>query len=142
MPSTSNPAAWQTAAILLARSIFLALFVMAAAFKFMDMNATASFIAAAGFPAPLFLAWCAALFETALILCLATGAFFAEACLLAAVYVLFLAFAFHGPGHWAGNQAEFGFFVDHFTFIAGLLYAAAYGPGQILAMHHGLLRRA
>ena len=142
MPSTSNPSAWQTAAILLARSIFLALFVMAAAFKFMDMNATASFIAAAGFPAPLFLAWCAALFETALILCLATGAFFAEACLLAAVYVLFLAFAFHGPGHWAGNQAEFGFFVDHFTFIAGLLYAAAYGPGQILAMHHGLLRRA
>jgi uncharacterized membrane protein YphA (DoxX/SURF4 family) len=51
---------------------------------------------------------------------------------LAAAYVLFLGFAFHGPSHWAGNQTEFGFFVDHFTFFAGLLYAAAFGPGEKL----------
>ena len=38
-------------------------------------------------------------------------------------------FAFHGPSHWAANQDEFGFFVDHFTFLAGLLFAAAHGPG-------------
>jgi hypothetical protein len=24
---------------------------------------------------------------------------------------------------------EFGFFVDHFTFVAGLLFAAVHGPG-------------
>ena len=44
--------------------------------------------------------------------------------------MIFLAFSFHGPAHWEGNQAEFGFFVDHFSFLAGLLFAAAYGPGR------------
>ena len=43
--------------------------------------------------------------------------------------VLFLGFAFHGPSAWQGNPMEFGFFVDHFVFIAGLLYAAVHGPG-------------
>ena len=28
----------------------------------------------------------------------------------------------------------FGFFVDHFTFIAGLLFAAVHGPGDTLAL--------
>ncbi len=50
--------------------------------------------------------------------------------ILAAAYVLFRAFAFHGPSHWNGNQAEFGFFVDPSTFIAGLLFAAVHGPGE------------
>ena len=80
------------------------------------------------------LAWIAAIFELALVLAFLTGAFFTEAAVLAAVYVLFLAFAFHGPSHWQGNQAEFGFFVDHFTFIAGLLFAAVHGPGNVLAV--------
>src|SRR5262249_41214175 len=106
----------------------------AAIFKFIGMGETASYIAAAGFPFPLFLAWVAAVFESALAICLLTGAFFTEAALLAAVYVLFLAFAFHRPSPWAGNQAEFGLFVDHFTFIAGLLFAAVKGPGRILAL--------
>jgi uncharacterized membrane protein YphA (DoxX/SURF4 family) len=86
------------------------------------------------------LAWLAALFELALIACFLTGAFFSEAALLAAAYVLFLGFAFHGPSHWAGNQAEFGFFVDHFTFLAGLLFAAVHGPGRVLALNIGFLR--
>jgi putative oxidoreductase len=46
---------------------------------------------------------------------------------------------FHGPSHWAGNQAEFGFFIDHFTFIAGLLFAAVHGPGDTLAMRRSLI---
>ena len=62
--------------------------------------------------------------------------------LLAAVYVLFLALAFHGPSHWEGNQAEFGSFIDHFTFIAGLLFAAVHGPGQRLAIRRSLFARA
>ncbi len=44
------------------------------------------------------------------------------------------------PG-WTGNQSELGFFIDHFTFMAGLLFAAAHGPGQVLAMQAGLLSR-
>jgi uncharacterized membrane protein YphA (DoxX/SURF4 family) len=105
------------------------------------MQSTASYIAAAGFPFPLFLAWIAALFELALALAFLTGAFFSEASLLAGIYVVFLAFAFHGPGRWSASQAEFGFFVDHFTFLAGLLFAAVHGPGDALVVKAGLVRR-
>ena len=132
---------WRTPAILIARLIFAAVFLMAAAFKYVGMEATATFIAAAGIPAAYPLAWIAALFETGLVAAFLTGAFFTEAALLAAAYVLFLGFAFHGPSRWAGNQAEFGFFVDHFTFLAGLLCAAAYGPGRVLALRVGWLGR-
>jgi uncharacterized membrane protein YphA (DoxX/SURF4 family) len=85
---------------------------------------------------PLLLAWAAAFFELALVLCFLTGAFFTEAALAAAAYVLFLAIVFHGPAHWSASQAEFGFFIDHFTFIAGLLFAAAHGPGDLLALRN------
>ena len=124
----------RTAAILIARRIFAFVFGMAAAFKFFGMAATANFIAAGGFPVPLPLAWLAAFFEVALVIAFFTGLFFREAALAAAAYVLFLAFAFHGPSHWEKNQDEFGFFVDHFTFIAGLLFAAVNGPGRTLVV--------
>src|SRR5882724_1057670 len=134
---------WQSIAILAGRLIFAGVFVMAASFKFLGMDGTASYIAAAGFPFPLPLAWIAAIFESVLAIRLLTGAFFSEAALLAAAYVLFLAFAFHGPSHWSpDNQTEFGFFVDHFTFIAGLLFAAAHGPGTKLAVRKTIISRA
>ena len=131
----------RTVAILAARLIFAGVFAMAAFFKFAGMSDTAGYIASAGFPFPLLLAWLAAIFETALVLAFLTGAFFSEAALLAGVYIIFLAFAFHGPSRWEGNQMEFGFFVDHFTFLAGLLFAAVHGPGQRLAMHRGFIRQ-
>lgn len=126
---------WARTATLAARIIFAAVFAMAMAFKFAGMDATAKFIAAAGIPAAYPLAWVAAFFELALVVCFLTGAFFREAALAAAAYVLFLACVFHGPAHWAGNQDQFGFFVDHFTFIAGLLFAAVHGPGDLLALN-------
>ncbi|HEY3858678.1 MAG TPA: DoxX family membrane protein, partial [Gammaproteobacteria bacterium] len=112
MTAESNQAGWRTAAILAGRLIFAAVFIMAVSFKLMNISATAGFIAAAGFPLSTLLAWLAALLELVLIVCLLSGAYFSEAALLAAAYVLFLAFAFHGPSHWKGNQNEFGFFVD------------------------------
>lgn len=126
---------WARSATLIARIIFAAVFAMAMAFKFAGMEATAKFIAAAGIPAAYPLAWVAAFFELALVVCFLTGALFREAALAAAAYVLFLACVFHGPAHWAGNQDQFGFFVDHFTFIAGLLFAAVHGPGDLLALN-------
>lgn len=129
----------KTLAIIIARLIFAGVFLMAATFKFMGMQATADYIAAAGFPLPLALAWMAAIFEIALVLAFLSGAWFREAALLAAAYILFLAIAFHGPSHWEGNQAEFGFFVDHFSFLAGLLFAAVHGPGDRLALRNGVI---
>jgi putative oxidoreductase len=140
MTTDTNRTGWIMTAILMGRLIFAAVFTMAVSFKLMDINTTADYIAAAGFPLAKLLAWLAALLELALIACFLSGAYFSEAALLAAVYVLFLGFAFHGPSHWSGNQAEFGFFVDHFTFIAGLLFAAAHGPGNALAINRGWLR--
>ena len=64
-----------------------------------------------------------------------------EAALLAGAYVIFLGFSFHGPSHWAKSQDEFGFFVDHFTFLAGLLFAAVHGPGPALSLKAGFPKR-
>jgi putative oxidoreductase len=137
MTSEASRAGWRTAAVLVGRLILALVFIMAVSFKLMDINATAGYIASAGFPLSTLLAWLAALLELALIACFLTGAYFSEAALIAAAYVLFLGFSFHGPSHWSGNQAEFGFFIDHFTFIAGLLFAAVHGPGHVLAMKRG-----
>jgi putative oxidoreductase len=126
----------KAAAILIARLIFGLDFAMAASFKFvlMGMDATAGQIAAAGFPYPLFLAWVAAFFEVALALAFLTGLFFREAAVVSIAYVLFLGFSFHGPDRWGGNPMEFGLFVTHFIFVAGLLYAAVHGPGDVLVL--------
>ncbi|MBE9637287.1 DoxX family protein [Salipiger mangrovisoli] len=131
----------KTFAIVTARLIFAGIFLMAAGFKFAGMGATADYIAAAGFPFAWALAWIAAVFEIGLACAFLIGAFFSEAALAAGVYVIFLAFAFHGPARWQDNQAEFGFFVDHFTFLAGLLFAAVHGPGNALALRWHLWPR-
>ena len=126
----------KTAAILVARLIFAFVFGMAAAFKFafVGIDATAAEIAGAGFPFPLLLAWVAAFFEVALAIAFLTGLYFREAAMVSIAYVLFLGFSFHGPGRWKANPMEFGFFIDHFTFVAGLLFAAVHGPGRSLVL--------
>jgi putative oxidoreductase len=126
----------RTPAILVARLIFAGVFVMSAAFKFwfVGMDATAAEIAGAGFPMPMALAWIAAFFELALAVGFLSGLFFSETAIVAAAYVLFLGVSFHGPDRWSNNPMEFGFFVDHFTFIAGLLFAAVHGPGKALVL--------
>jgi len=134
MSADSNDPGWTMVAVLVARLIFAALFMMAVAFKLMDINATAAQIAAAGFPMSMVLAWLAVVFELALIASFVTGLYFTPAALLAAAYVVFLGVAFHGPDRWAANQNELGFFIDHFTFMAGLLYAAVHGPGRWLTV--------
>ena len=120
---------WRSIAVLVGRLVFAGVFIMAAAFKFADINGTAAYIAGAGFSFPLFLAWVAAIFEILLVIGFVTGAFFAEIALLAAAYVLLLAFSFYGPSNW-GDQMKMGSFINHFIFIAGLLFAAVHGPGQ------------
>jgi len=126
----------KTIAVLIGRLIFAFVFGMAAAFKFafVGIDATAAEIAGAGFPLPHLLAWVAAFFEVGLAIAFLTGMFFTEAAIVAAAYVLFLAFSFHGPDRFATNPMEFGFFVDHFSFIAGLLFAAVHGPGNSLVL--------
>lgn len=131
----------RTIAVIVARLIFAAVFALAASFKFADMATTAGQIASVGFPAPMLFAWLAAIFEVALVLAFLTGAFFSEAALLAGLYVMVLNFLFHGPSRWEAGWWEFGFFVDHFSLLAGLLLAAVHGPGEKFALHHSLIRK-
>lgn len=123
-----------TIAILVARLIFSGAFVVAMMMKFVGMGNTAAAIVSIGFPFPLFFAWASAFFELGLVLAFLTGAFFTEAAVLAAVYVLFLGFAFYGPATWPGNLMQMGLFINHLTFVAGLLFAAVHGPGRTLAL--------
>jgi len=142
MDTTTNSAGWAKAAVLIARLIFVLIFLMAFAFKVIDIKATAGFIEAAGFPFPTVLAVLAAAFELAIVLSLLTGAYFSELMLLGAAYVVFLAFAFHGPSHWTDAKGlEFGAFISHFPFAAGMLFAAAHGPGRLLAMRRCIIGR-
>src|SRR5215217_1554443 len=103
----------KTIAVLVGRFIFGCVFLMACYFKFAGMEATAGYIASIGFPFPLVFAWLAAFFELALVIAFFTGILMSQASALAGLYVIFLAFAFHGPSTWTANQMEFGFFVDH-----------------------------
>jgi uncharacterized membrane protein YphA (DoxX/SURF4 family) len=139
MSETTHRPGWATAAILIGRLIFTALFLMAVSIKLTAPSTTAGQIAEAGFPMSGILVWCAIVLELALIAAFLTGAYFREAALVAAAYVVFLGFGFHGPSHWQANQSELGFFIDHFTFAAGLLFAAACGPGRVLALNRRLI---
>jgi len=126
----------KTAAILVARLIFAFVFGMGAAFKFafMGLDAMAAEIAGAGFPVPHLLAWVAGLFEIALAIGFLTGLYFREVAIVTIAYVLFLGLSFHGPDRWSNNPMEFGFFIDHFVFVAGLLFAAVHGPGNTFVL--------
>ena len=142
MDTTTNSAGWAKAAVLIARLILALIFLMAFTFKVIDIKATAGFIEAAGFPFPAALAVLAAVLELAIVLSLLTGAYFSELMLLGAAYVVFLAFAFHGPSHWTDAKGlEFGAFISHFPFAAGMLFAAAHGPGRLLAMRRCIIGR-
>ncbi len=121
---------WRTHGLLLARLIMGGIFLMAAYMKFSDIDSTALYITSVGFPLPKLLTWLAAIFELVLGLCIVVGVFFRGASLLLSAYVIFLAFAFHGPSLWNYNPNEFGFFVDHFVMIAGFLFMIAHGPGK------------
>lgn len=133
---------WSTTAILLGRLILALVFLMAFASKVMMFDAIAESISSTGFPFPSLLAGAATLFELAILLSLLTGAYFSEVMLLAAAYVVFLAFAFHGPSHWTDPKGlELGTFVSHFPFAAGMLFAAANGPGRRMALKRGFLIR-
>jgi putative oxidoreductase len=132
---------WQRGGLLLARLLVAAIFMMACGTKFANIGATATTIDTAGFPMAMALAWIAATFEALLVIAFLTGILMREAALLAALYILFLAFAFHGPQSWGGNHMEFGVFVDHFAFAAGLLYMTAFGPGLLGVRRNAVRRR-
>lgn len=121
---------WRTHGLLVARLIMGGVFLATAYVKFSDIGATALYITSVGLPIPTTLAWLSAIFELVFGACIVAGVFFRGASLLLAVYVSFLAFAFHGVSLWNSNPNEFKFFVDNFVMVSGLLFMLAHGPGK------------
>jgi putative oxidoreductase len=62
MTTDTGSAGWTKAAVLVGRLISAAIFIVAANFKFYDIDGTVKYIAAAGFPVPKILVWLTALF--------------------------------------------------------------------------------
>ncbi len=136
----TESAFWRTHGLLIARLIMGGVFLMAAYMKWSNVAGMAEYVASAGFPYPVVLVWIAAFFELILGLCIITGVFFRGAALFLLIYALFLAFVFHGPSQWATDQNHFGFFVDHFVMVAGLLFMLGNGPGKTWTLKNSFLK--
>lgn len=121
---------WTTHALLLARILMGALFVISGVQKLQGIDGLAGYIASAGFPAAVALAWIVAIFEVVAGAAIIAGIYFKEATLLLAVFVLFISFPFHGPALWANDPMQQGMFLKNMAIAAGLLFMAAHGAGN------------
>jgi putative oxidoreductase len=120
---------WQTYALVVARLLMGGMFLLAAYYKFADINMTAGYIASVGIPYGVMFAWIAGIAEAGIGISFITGACFREAALFSVAYIIFLTAVFHGPATWT-DQTGIGLFIDHLTLIAGLLFMVAHGPGE------------
>lgn len=125
-----NHAIWTTHALLVARILMGALFVLAGIQKLQSIEAVSGYIASTGLPMPLVLAWATGTFEILAGLCIIVGKYFKEASLLLAVFVLLASFIFHSPNTWATDMSQQMMFMKNMAIIAGLLFMAAHGAGN------------
>jgi uncharacterized membrane protein YphA (DoxX/SURF4 family) len=120
---------WDTHALLVARVLMGALFIISGIQKFQNIDGTAGYIGSVGLPAAVLLAWLAAIFEVVLGAAIVLGEYFRAAALLLAVFVLILAIIFHGPSSW-GQAMQQTMFLKDLAIAAGLLFMAAHGEGR------------
>lgn len=125
-----NHQIWNTHALLLARILMGGLFLLSGIQKFMSIDGTAGYIANAGLPAALGLAWIAAIIEVACGAAIIVGRYFKEAALVLAAFTVILSFPFHGPATWAPDNMQQVMFMKNMAIVAGLLFMAAHGAGN------------
>ena len=121
---------WDTHALLVARILMGGMFLLSGIQKFQGIDGVAGYIASAGLPAPLALAWIVAVFEVLAGAAIILGKYFREAAILLAVFVVIVSFPFHGPGLWETDITQQIFFTKNTAILAGLLFMAAHGPGR------------
>jgi len=120
--------------VLIARILMGGMFLLAGVSKFTGIDGTAGYIASVGFPAPLALAWAAAIFEVVLGAALIGGFFFRQSALLLALFTLFISFPFHGPASWANDSSQQIMFMKNMAIVGGLLMMVAHGTGRSWAL--------
>jgi putative oxidoreductase len=130
MDKILNHTIWTTHALLLARVLMGALFVVSGIQKFQGIDGVAGYITSAGLPAAVALAWFAAVVEVVLGAMIILGIYFRSATLFLAVFVLIISFPFHGPNAWAQDPMQQVMFLKNMAIVAGLLFMMAHGAGN------------
>jgi len=121
---------WDTHALLIARVLMGGMFLLAGIQKLQAIDGVAGYIASVGLPAPLLLAWLAAIFEVLAGASLILGMYFREAAILVALFTFIVAFLFHGPNAWQIDQFQQMLFIKDMAIFSGLLFMAAHGAGR------------
>lgn len=130
MKKIFNHIFWETHALLFARILMGALFVISGIQKFQGLEGTAGYIASVGLPVSMPLAVFAGIVEVALGTAIILGYRFREATLLLAAFVFIISFPFHGPDTWADAPMQQTMFLKNMAIVAGLLFMAAHGAGK------------
>jgi putative oxidoreductase len=131
MDKIVNHQFWRTHALLIARILMGALFIVSGVTKLNGgIDGTAMYIESAGLPAAMALAWLAAILEVVAGAAIVLGYYFREAALALAVFVIVISFPFHGPATWETDALQQGIFLKNMAIAAGLLFMAAHGAGN------------
>ena len=130
MNSFFNHPIWSTHALLVARILVGILFLGAGIMKLQGISNVAGYIAHAGFPMSLLLAYFAAALEIITALAIITGTHFKKATLILAFFVFFISFPFHGPSLWATDPTAQMMFMKNMAIVGGLLFMTAHGAGN------------
>ncbi len=117
-----------SAILLVARILLSFMFIMSGLSKFGDIAGTAGYIGSVGLPAPVLLAWGAALFETIAGIAILVGFQTKIAALLLAAFCVFAGFVFHFQ---PSDQMQMISFMKNLTIAGGFLTLWVAGPGSI-----------
>jgi putative oxidoreductase len=132
MQKILNHTIWTTHALLLARILMGALFIISGVQKFQHIEMVTGYIGSAGLPAAVALAWLAAALEVLAGAAIIAGYYFKEAALILMVFVVLASFIFHSPSTWSGEMGQMQqmMFLKNMAIAAGLLFMAAHGSGN------------
>lgn len=125
-----NHPMWNTHALLLGRLMMGALFLLAGISKLQGIEGTTMYIASAGLPAPMLLAWLSGLLEVGTAIAIILGKYFKEATIILAVFVFVVTFLFHSPNSWTETPINQMMFMKNMAIVGGLLFMAAHGAGN------------
>lgn len=117
-----------SAILLVARILLSFMFIMSGLSKFGGIEGTAGYIGSVGLPAPVLLAWAAALFETIAGIAILVGFQTRIAALLLAAFCVFAGFVFHFQ---PSDQMQMISFMKNLTIAGGFLTLWVAGPGSI-----------
>ncbi len=112
--------------LLVGRVLIAFIFIMAGISKFGAIGGTAGYIASTGLPAPVVLAWAAAIFELVAGLFILAGFQTRNTAWALAAFTVFTGFWFHFQ---PADQMQFISFMKNLAIAGGFAFLAVTGPG-------------